>query len=164
MSRKVREPAKKGCRRCGSPLVAWEQGAGSKWYLIELFNDPHSDNLIGDRTDFHSQYCGKTEEHARVQNEINAEAEGDAEIRKQRQERERAEQEEHEVDILQKFLHMTSAERRDELQRRRDEITAEQREPVSMDFMVEHVKWRAKVAGMQAELDLIEDFMDDLED
>jgi hypothetical protein len=168
MARTVRTPAKKACNRCGSTTVAWEKNDRGKWYLIELFIDPFGDpdrpRQIGDRVDFHSSYCNKPDEHKRVQDEINAEAEGDAEIRKQRDEREQAEREHAEVEMMAAFLHMGSTERRDELQRRRDEIQREMKNDPTMDYFTDQIRWRAKLDSMRYELDLLEDFMAELDD
>lgn len=164
---KLHDSAKRGCRRCGSETVGWEQNSDGKWYLIELFKDEH-DRWIGDRRDFHSKYCkasgGIPELHAKVQNEIRSEWEEDEQLRKQDSEKRQKDREEAEVDMLARFLHMSSVERRDELQRRRDEIAREEKLDPTMDHFTDQQRWRAKLAGLRYELDLLEDFMSELDD
>jgi hypothetical protein len=155
--------AKKGCRKCGSSTVAWHQAASGKWYLIEVFSDEWGDP-IGHYRDFHSEYCSHPEKHNQLQASL------DAEYAEDRAERERAlsakdaERLERETVMLGSFSALSAELRLRALDDLRKKIERHSENYVSMDYMTDHMRWRAEGEALRYELDLLEDFNSELDD
>jgi len=149
------------CKRCSSERVAWQQGKTGKWYLTEVFTNEHGLDATA-HTDFHSKYCGQPELHASEQAQRDQHYQENRDNReKLSAEREQA-QREAEAAQLAIFIDMTPEQRIEHIEELKDELEKERRDPVSMDYFTEHCRWVEKCAAMRAEIDLYEDFMEEL--
>ena len=160
MEREHVSRANKPCNRCGSTTVAWHQGHSGKWYLIEAFQDEHGD-WVGNYRDFHSNYCGN-DEHAKYQARLDDEYEEDRAEKKRKADQRETERIEREAEALFVFGNMKKKEREDfmvELRSRYGKLSADW---VSMDYFVEHCRWRSECEALAAEIAMYEDFEEDL--
>jgi hypothetical protein len=160
MKRELATRASKPCKRCGSTDIAWHQSERGKWYLIEVFEDGNGYPIASYR-DFHSTYCGKPHEHENVQRVLTAEYDEE----KAEQLRKREQQEEQriadEAEKLNVFAAFSQADQEKWLDDLRKAFAKHKENYVSMDYFVEHCKWAATAAAMQAEIDMYEDFMEE---
>jgi hypothetical protein len=167
MERKPVDRAKKGCNRCGSTDVAWHVSERGKWYLIEVFNDPRDGYAVGSYRDFHSNYCGKPEEHTAMQARL------DADFREDEQEREKNREDasrkrederiEHEAQMMKTFAALTSKGRKSlisSLQKKYDILITQS---PSMDYFTDEMRWRAECDALASEISFYEDLLADLE-
>jgi hypothetical protein len=155
----------KQCKKCGSHTVVWQKSRKTgKFYLTEVFTDNTGD-LVSDRRDFHSLYCGDAALHTAKQRELrqeadNAEAEWEA--------REEASA----MESAQYFLDLHDLCKRDpemagrELGKRMARLDAIMDQPTSMDYMTEHMRELAEKKRLTAEISFMRAAMGevDLED
>jgi hypothetical protein len=163
MERKAVDRVKKGCKRCGSTDVAWHQSERGKWYLIEVFNDPRDGHAIGGYRDFHSTYCNKPEEHARMQASLDADFSEAENKRKDVARKREDERIEHEAAMMRMFVGLSPEERTSlisELQKRYDILITQ--DP-TMDYFTDQMKWRAKCDALAQEISFYEELQADLE-
>lgn len=149
------------CKRCSSETVAWQTGKTGKWYLTEVFQNETGMGVTS-HTDFHSKYCGKPEQHSLEQamrDKAYAEAKQNRdEISAEREQAQR----EAEAAQLAIFIDMSPDMRVEHIEELKDALEKERRDPVSMDYFTEHCRWVQKCEAMRAEIDLYEDFMEEL--
>lgn len=137
------------CKKCGSTTVTWRKSAKSgKWYLTEVFTTGGVERT--DYRTFHSQFCGKPEDHKRVQDEINADE------AKQDDDRDDAQKAREREAIEREFLLITLCD--DNPKAAQVKLDANIRElrsiaenPTSMDYMTDHMRERNHVAALKAE-------------
>lgn len=154
--------ARKGCRRCGSKDIAWNQNTQGKWYLTEVFDTP-----FGSKThyrDFHSVYCGNAEKHDTEQARITAEYQADTDQRQFESEERENQRIQGEAVALLYFSNLSVAERAEFIEEKKDNLARLNRENVSMDHFVEAMRHRQAIAALTADIDLLEDFNSELED
>ena len=155
------------CKRCGSTDVTWNHSEKGKWYLSEVFTyDGFSDGemRVGEMTDhrdFHSAYCGKPDKHIAKQASIEAQEREHVERRKREADEAEAARIEAEAEKLAKFLRMTPDERTALIEDLESEIKHET-DGITMDYMTEWSRAVARAEALRAEINLYEDFMEDL--
>lgn len=151
------ELAKKGCNRCGSKSVAWKESNQGKWYLIEAFDfdgEPRANYK-----DFHSGYCDKPELHAVKQSQISSalgiEEEERATLAVATEERKAAVEAEFFL-ALHDLCKNNPHGARMEIEMREREIEAINRNPPTMDYMVEFTQTMARLKRLTLEIEFMQ--------
>ena len=156
------EKAKKGCKRCGSKNVAWRESNTGKWYLIEVFDFGDEDTGTDFKShyrDFHSGYCGKPELHdveqRSISTQLGVETEERAKLHIANEEKKAAEEANFFL-ALHDLCKSDPDAAQKALQERRDKVDSENRNYVSMDYLVEHERQRALVKRLNTEIRFME--------
>jgi hypothetical protein len=139
------------CKRCGSKTVAWQTSKKTgRYYLTEVFEYDEGEQRTT-HTDFHSAYCELPERHDEKQAEIDAlraveeheqkqkQAERDSELRRREHTASDRVLGWYAMDLHQATLRM--AECCQEITDLEREIEHEQKNPVSMDYLVDHIRY-----------------------
>ena len=138
--------------------MAWQQSSKGKWYLTEVFEygTVGQSDLRTHYRDFHSAYCeeapdGDPEAHSSKQAEISSganatKARGDSAIRRNQSTAPGWVLELYELahsEIITKLVQVEA------------ELERELRDPVSMDYIVEHGKYVAKLKMLRTQIDIL---------
>lgn len=147
-------PVKRGCKRCGSRDVTWQVSSSGNWYLTEIFEDAEGRSYT-EHALFHSEFCGSPEKHDDEQ-AIRLEAE--TSDRKQTKAISKAREEKNNQEEAEYFLALhdlcksNRPEALDQLGEKERELEREMAQPVSMDYMTEHMRYAARVKRLKAEI------------
>jgi hypothetical protein len=142
------------CKRCNSETVTWHQSAKTgKWYLAETF--VRGGQLESDHRDFHSLYCGKPKKHAAVQNEIDSDEKAkDEQYEKLTTVNEKRIEEENTQRLL-GWIAMSDADRTKRLRQITNRLDWYEKNPPSMDFIVEYGQAMAEIRELKQERDFL---------
>lgn len=154
-TREYTAPTRKGCNRCGSKSVAWQQNEAGKWYLTEVFEDTEGRTYTESRL-FHSLFCKDGGAlHAKEQaNRISIDSKAKRETAKNRKAREDRNATEEAAYFLE--LHDLCKTQRDQAI---DQLAAKERELeglnsnwTSSDHFVDSLREKARVQRLTAEI------------
>jgi len=158
--REYTSPTRKGCKRCGSKTVAWQQNERGKWYLTEVFEDADGRTYTEYR-EFHSAYCTASnpnlegdEHELEQQKRLREEKKNSKEtttLRKAREDREAAEEASYFLE-LHDLCKNQRAQALDQLGHFERELDSIASQPTSMDYMVDHMNERARASRLRAEI------------
>lgn len=155
MSKRIfTEPTRKGCKRCGSKTVAWEQGKNEKWYLTEVFEDADG-RTYTEHALLHSPFCvaggsHKVEQDKRLKEEHDERKQSD-EITRTRRERAARDEAEYFLE-LHDMCKLHRANAMDELANRQRELDRIQSNPTSMDYMTDRERELQRVKRLTVEI------------
>lgn len=149
--------ARKPCRKCGSHEIAWQMGSRGNWYLTEIFEDANGRSYT-ERALFHSEFCGnpgahEEEQALRIEQEVSKDKER-KNISRARIEKENATEAEYFL-ALHDLCKNNRPEALDQLGGKERELERELSSPVSMDYLTEHVRYRARVDRLKAEVNFM---------
>ena len=152
------EPVKKGCKYCHSKTVSWrEDESGEGWKLMEMWEDSTGRNYIDGA--IHWNFCSRkkisrlshtAEQQNRLEQE-RAEHEQKSELERKRDEKISQQNSE----WFMALLRLDDDEKRAKLADLEVKLERELRDPVSMDFLVEHCRYVANLKRIKCDIDIL---------